>query len=79
MFNWLGIMCVGSLVPWWLVAAMWCCYGIYLCLSGLDKFTCSFLWGILLITASVSGFIFGDVTFPMIRDWLVMVFTGGKL
>jgi hypothetical protein len=40
MFNWLGIMCVGSLVPWWLVAAMWCGYGLKLCLSkqsGLDK------------------------------------------
>ncbi|AHK11495.1 hypothetical protein S140_88 [Shewanella sp. phage 1/40] len=77
MIGWL----IGVWVPWWVVAAMWCGYGINLCLgkqSGLDGVIGSFLWGIILITATVSGYIFGDVTFAMIWDWLVMVFTGGK-
>jgi hypothetical protein len=83
----IGFVCligwvVGVWVPWWIVAATWCGYGINLCLSkqsGLDQLLGSFLWGILLITASVSGFIFGDVAFVDIWNWLAKVFTGGKL
>ncbi|AHK11199.1 hypothetical protein S14_90 [Shewanella sp. phage 1/4] len=80
----IGFVCLigwvlGAWVPWWVVAAMWCGYGINLCLgkqSGLDG-VIDFHCGIILITATVSGFILGDVTFAMIWDWLVMVFTGG--
>jgi hypothetical protein len=72
---------VGVWVPWWVVASMWCGYGVKLCMSkqsGLDNAIGDFLWGILLVIASVSGFIFGDVTFVDIGDWLFTVFTGGK-
>jgi hypothetical protein len=83
----IGFVCLigwvlGAWVPWWIVAAMWCGYGLKLCLSkqsGLEGVIGSFLWGILLIIASVSGFVFGDVTFMMIGNWLVMMFTGGKV
>lgn len=83
----IGFMCIvgwviGAWLPWWVIAAMWCGYGINLCLSkevGVNQLLGNFLWGILLITITLSGFILGDVTFTMIWDWLVMVFTGGKL
>jgi len=75
----IGFVCligwiVGAWVPWWIVAAMWCGYGVKLYLSkqsGLENVTSDFLLGMLLIIATVSGFIFGDMT-------IVMLFTGGK-
>jgi len=82
----IGFVCligwlVGAWVPWWVVAAMWCGFGINLCLSkqrGLDSTIGGFMWTILLIIVTLSGFIFGDVTFIDIWEFIVMLFTGGK-
>jgi len=82
----IGFVCligwvVGAWVPWWVIAAMWCGYLIDLCRSkesSLEMIIASVPWGIFLIITSLSGFIFGDVAFIDIWEFIVMLFTGGK-
>ena len=82
----IGFVCligwlVGAWVPWWIVLVMWCGYLIDLCRSkesSLELIVDSVPWLIFLLITSLSGFIFGDVTFVDIWEFVKMAVSGGK-